>query len=70
LKKYKTLELKSWGEDRQVYIWHFSTNEEEIIDNTYTWATVNKLNQEGYFISATYIERHKVVYVMTKEIEE
>jgi len=69
VKKYKTLEVKSW-EDRKVYVWNLFTNEEEIIDDTYTWTIINKFNQEGYFVSATYIESHKVVYIMTKIIEE
>jgi len=68
MKIYETIEIKQWA-DYQVCKYNFSTKEEEILNDTFITTVVNELNDNGYFVSATYVQRGSVVYVMTKIIE-
>jgi len=68
MKKYETIEIKYWNSS-EVYMWNYATREETILKDTYTTVEIARLNQEGYFISAVYLDqRSRDVYVMTKEI--
>ena len=69
MKTYVTLELKYWS-DGEVYVWNYATRKETILTDTYTTVEIDRLNQEGYIVSAVYPDsRSHNTYVMTKEIE-
>ena len=69
MKKYETIEIKWWA-DHKVYCYNFATGDETIFTETYINKVINEFNDKGYFVSASYIEYGKVVYIMTKIIEE
>lgn len=68
MNKYETVEVKHWAEG-EVYCYYYKTGEEVILQNTYTTQIIKTFNEQEYFISATYIEHGKVVYIMTKIIK-
>jgi len=70
MKKYETIEIKYWNSG-EVNMWNYATRKETILKDTYTTVEIARLNQEGYFISAVYLDqRSRDVYVMTKEVWE
>lgn len=68
MKKYQTIELHPWKK-LSVYMYDYKNRKEIIIEDMTVTEKIAELNNEGYFVSATYKTMNNIVFMMTKEID-